>query len=76
MPSSPSDLFAQYSEGSRGGRRVEEREWEGESHQPRATWSPQALEETGRTFPWSLWREQRGYRGPVPQNVAPKAEPQ
>lgn len=30
MPSSPSDLFAQYSEGSRGGRRVEEREWEGE----------------------------------------------
>ena len=50
--------------------------WEGGGHQLRATWSPQTLEEAGRTLPWSLWREHRGYRGPAPQNVAPKAEPQ
>ena len=30
---------------------------EGGGHQPRAPWSPQKLEEAGRTLPWSLWRD-------------------
>ena len=34
--------------------------WEGWGHKPRDAWSPQKLEEAGRTLPWSLWRE----RGP------------
>jgi len=50
--------------------------WEGGNHQPRATSSPQKLEEAGRTLSWSLCREHRGYRGPAPQYVAPKAEPE
>ena len=37
---------------------------------------PQALEEAGRTFLWSLWKDYTGYRWPAPQNVYPKAEPQ
>ena len=37
---------------------------------------PQALEEAGRTFLWSLWKDYTGYRWPAPKNVSPKAEPQ